>query len=143
MISVKRFSYFFVWAIMIGLIFYLGMKWGLRLEQTASSEFKVFPVVLFSVVFPVVMGVLLRIPQFILSIRGNNRWTFDWPKFTAVGLPTLLILIWYLTSFVGAVPILHVFLIGGSTLPTIVGIIFGYILIDSFKQTEASDGPYT
>ena len=119
---------------MIGLVFYWGMKWRFHLEEVASIEAKLFPVVLFSIIFPIIMGMLLRLPQLIIEVMENRRWTFDWSKFIAIGLPTLLILIIYSISYLGIIPAIHLILISGSTLATTAGIVFGYILLDSLIE---------
>ena len=113
------------------------MKWRFQIERTASMEFTVIPTVMFSVIFPIVMGALLRLPQFIIDIKGNKKWNFDWARFFGVGLPTLLILIYYTLSFIGLIPAIHLVLISGSTLATISGIVFGYILLDNLENTSS------
>ena len=131
---IKRFLYFFTWTVVVGLLFYWGMDWRYRLEEVANAKAELFPVVLFSTLFPIVMGVLLRLPQLIIEIQDNKKWTFDWSKFIAIGLPTLMILIIYNISYLGIIPAIHFILISGTTLATTAGIIFGYILLDSLKK---------
>lgn len=114
----------------------MGTKWQFQLQIVASVAFNFLPAALFSVIFPVVMGVLLRLPQFIIELRRNKKWTFDWPKFLAVGLPTSLILILYIIYYLGIAPVLNTMFTSGSTLPTIAGIIFGYIVVDSLIKHE-------
>lgn len=130
----KRFLYYFVWTVVIGLIFYLAMKWRVHIVGLASLNFEFFPVVLFSTIFPIVMGLLLRLPQLIIEVKENRKWTFDWAKFTAIGLPTLLILVVYGISYLGIMPVIDFILISEPILTTVAGIIFGYILLDSLKK---------
>ncbi|SKA89882.1 hypothetical protein [Sporosarcina newyorkensis] len=130
----KRFFYYSAWTIGIGLIIYLGMKWEFRLKETASTDFNILPVVLFSAIFPIVLGMLLRLPQLFIEIKENKRWTFDWTKFLAVALPALLIVVLHILSYLAILPVVHLLLIGGQTLVTVAGIVFGYTLLDSFKK---------
>ncbi|EGQ27913.1 hypothetical protein ABZ756_02580 [Mammaliicoccus sciuri] len=130
----KRFFYYFAWSIGIGLMIYLGMKWEFQLKETASMNFNILPVVLFSAIFPIVLGMLFRLPQLFIKIKENKKWTFDWTKFLAVALPALLIVVLYILSYLAIVPVVHFLLIGGQTLVTVAGIIFGYTLLDSFKK---------
>lgn len=104
------------------------------MEETASSEFNYLPVIQFTIIFPIVVGILLRLPQLFLEIKENKRWVFDWPKFIAVGLPTLLILFYYISITLGWVPIVDFIIISGETILTIIGIIFGYTLVDCLKE---------
>src|SRR5690625_536601 len=134
MILIKRFLYLLAWTVVVGHLFYWGMKWRYQLEQVANAEAKLLPIVLFSIIFPIIMGVLFRLPKLIIEIQNNKKWTFDWSKFIAIGLPTLLILIIYSISYLGIIPAIHFILISGTTLATTAGIIFGYILLDSLKK---------
>jgi len=134
MILIKRFLYLLAWTVVVGHLFYWGMKWRYQLEQVANAEAKLLPIVLFSIIFPIIMGVLFRLPQLIIEIQNNKKWTFDWSKFIAIGLPTLLILIIYSISYLGIIPAIHLILISGSTLATTAGIVFGYILLDSLIE---------
>src|SRR5690625_798770 len=110
------------------------MKWRFQIEKEASIEFRMLPVVLFTVIFPIVLGVLLRLPQLIIEIKENKKWIFDLPKFMAIGLPTLLILLYYIISGLGMVVAGHFILISVSTIATVAGIIFGYSLLDCLKE---------
>ena len=130
----KRFFYYFAWTIGIGLIIYLGMKWEFRLKETASTDFNILPVVLFSAIFPIVLGMLFRLPQLFIEIKESKKWSFDWTKFLAVALPALLIVVLYILSYLAIVPVVLLLLIGSQTLVTVAGIVFGYTLLDSFKK---------
>lgn len=113
------------------------MKWRFQLAETAGLEFNLIPVVLFTAIFSVVMGGLLRFPQLVIEIKENKKWTFDWPKFIAVRLPTLLILILYIYSYTGMKPAIHLIIIGDPTLATFAGIVFGYTLLEGKKNTNS------
>jgi|SRR5699024_3730819 len=131
-ISIKRFLYYFGWTIMIGFIIYWGMKYQSQLEETAKREFELFPVIIFAAIFPVVIGLLLRFPKLIIEIRENKQWTFDWVRFVAIALPSLFIITMSILPY--SYPITEIILIGGPTITTIAGIVFGYVLLDSVKK---------
>ncbi|MFZ3579752.1 hypothetical protein [Virgibacillus sp. DJP39] len=134
----KRFLYYFVWTIIIGIIVYLGIKYQIHLGEEAKREFKMLPVVRFTTIFPIIIGLSLRLPKLIIEVKEKRQWTFDWIKVVAIGLPTL---------YIAALPILsttslgenlflikEIMLIRSSTLITTAGIVFGYILLDSLKH---------
>lgn len=120
--------------IVIAFVFYVGMKWRIQIEEKASLEINVFPVILFAVIFSVVMGLLFRLPKLIIEIRSNKKWIFDLPKFLAISLPSLLILILFVVPYLGLIPPLNFFIISGPTLPTMVGVVFGYSILDCLKR---------
>lgn len=137
-VSIKRLVYYFVWTIMIGFIIYWGMKYQSRLEEIAKNEFELLPVIMFSAIFPIVIGLLLRLPKLIIEIKENKQWTFDWIRFIAIAIPSLYIIIMSILPYSplskGSIPIPDIILIGGSTVTTVAGIVFGYVLLDSLKK---------
>ena len=77
----KRFFYFFGWTIFIGFIIYLGVKyqqfliWQEFLQNTqkeSSSTFIQMPVVLFTFLFSIVIGIMLRLPNFIDELKQRK-----------------------------------------------------------------------
>jgi hypothetical protein len=106
-----------------------------------NKTFEGLPLLIFVAIFPIVIGVLLRLPKLIIEIKDKKEWTFEWVKVIAIGIPAL---------YVGLSPILshttfgmHLFFpemkiyighLGNSTLFTTAGIVFGYVLIDSIKK---------
>ena len=94
--------------------------------------------ILFSSIFPILIGILLRLPKLINEIKKNSQLVFDLAKFFAIGLPSLCILsmyilIYYLPkSILSCIP-QEIFL-GNTTIQTRAGIVFGFILLDSVKK---------
>jgi hypothetical protein len=113
------------------------MKYRLHLAEISSMEFNIVPITIFVAVFPVVIGLLLRLPKLIMEIKERKQWTFDWIKFVVVGLPSLYIVVMSIIPYTmgeGKIRIPEIILIGGPTMTTIAGIIFGYVLLDSLKK---------
>ncbi|MEC5423499.1 hypothetical protein QGM71_08315 [Virgibacillus sp. C22-A2] len=134
----KRFLYYFTWTIGIGVFIYFGLKYQIHIEEKAKMEFQLLPVVRFAIIFPVLIGLVLRLPKLIMEIKEKRLWTFDWVRFVAIALPSLIIILMaYLpfTSFGGnLVPLSQIMLIGGPTITTVAGIVFGYVLLDCLKK---------
>lgn len=134
----KKFFYYLGWTVSIGIIIYLGSKYQLSLEKEADETFNVVSVVLFSSIFSIITGILLRFPKLINEIKQKKKWGFDWIKFSAIGLPSLLILLIYLFIIYLPVSILQfipqVLYLGNSSIQIIAGVVFGYILLDSLKK---------
>ena len=118
------------------------MQLQLQIAERAQLTFNPFPLQLYIALFPVIIGLLLRTPKFILQMKESKAWTFDWIIFAAIGLPALyLVLMTFLPFFPigeGWLPV-HMFLyINGSTVSTIAGLVLGYVVLDSFKNKEAA-----
>lgn len=130
----KRFLYFFISTIVIGFVLYFGMKLQLRIEYEASSNFNYRPIVIISIAFPIVVGMLLRLPLLILEIKEKRQWIFDWQKFIAIAIPTLFIIIMFILSYSGIQTFINFILIGGANFISIAGIVLGYTLLDCLKE---------
>ena len=58
-----------------------------------GRTFKPWPLYIFMIVFPVVIGLLLAVPHLLHESRKKGRWRYDWVKFLAVAIPALYILL--------------------------------------------------
>lgn len=134
----KRLFSYFGWTIIIGFIIYLGAKYQIRVEQEAAATLEVIPVVMFSSIFSIVIGMLLRLPKLIKEIKLNKYWAFDWIKFIAIGLPSLCVSLIYVSkyhlpeSIVQFIP--QAIFLGNTTIQITAGVVFGYILLGSLKK---------
>ncbi|PID01513.1 MULTISPECIES: hypothetical protein [unclassified Sporosarcina] len=135
----RRFFYYFGWTMVIGIIIYSGAKYQFLLKQEYMKNFEVLSFILFSSIFPVGIGILLRLPKLIIEIKENRQWTFDWAKFMGVGLPSLGVLSMCVLLFTPAgesilpfVP--EIIYSGNSTIQIVAGVVFGFILLDSVKR---------
>src|SRR5690625_717871 len=132
------FLYYFSWTVFIGFIIYLGTKYQVQLENEASKNFELMPVVLFTTLFPIVIGLFLRLPKLIIEIKQKKQWRFDWIKFIAIGLPTFLVISLFILPFTslgeGIIIVPEILWIASPTFQIIAGIVFGYILLDCLKK---------
>jgi hypothetical protein len=116
-------------------ILYFGAIYQLQLIEYQKMYYKVKPLLIFSGVFPIFIGVVLRLPQLLSDIKQNKQWKIDWIKVFVVGLPSLYVSLYPLLFSFG-IPLINSYLteIIFSThfmLITIAGVIFGYVLFDS------------
>ncbi|KAA0956374.1 hypothetical protein FQ085_12765 [Planococcus sp. ANT_H30] len=141
----KRFFYYFIWTLVIGFLIYLGLYFQEQLVTKSQTTFTLYPLRAYIILFPIIIGLLLRTPKFILEIKERQNHSFDWIKFIAVGLPVFVILVFsfmhYLPNSESWTPVfnmnINLILYSGTTLPTIAGLIFGYVLLDSFKNKDS------
>ncbi|MGD6993915.1 hypothetical protein [Sutcliffiella horikoshii] len=131
----KKFFRYFVWTIVIGLIYYAGLRYELHLLNEAQMNYNFWPQVIFAALFPILIGILLRLPKLIKEIQQEKVWSVNWMKLLAVGLPTLyvsLVPVLLLTGLFKYIPfamdIIH------FDFATLAGVVFGYVLLDSLKE---------
>ncbi|ART75014.1 hypothetical protein B4U37_02670 [Sutcliffiella horikoshii] len=131
----KKFFRYFVWTIVIGLIYYAGLRYELYLLNEAQMNYNFWPQVIFAALFPILIGILLRLPKLIKEIQQEKVWSVNWMKLLAVGLPTLyvsLVPVLLLTGLFKYIPfamdIIH------FDFATLAGVVFGYVLLDSLKE---------
>ena len=115
------------------------MQFNIALVEEANITFEGLPVLIFATIFPVVIGVILRLPKLIIEIKDKKEWTFNWIKIIAIGIPALYVALFPILSSIGMNFLfprvsLLVGSFGNSTLITTAGIVFGYVLIDSMKK---------
>ena len=135
---IKRFLSYFVPTVGFAIVFYLGTAYKMRLLDNGRETFNLLPFVVFVSFFSILIGILLRLPKLMKEMKENKQWSFDWIKFLAIGLPMLYLALIPLLSLNFGIRFLlftKTFLMtGDTTLPSIAGIVFGYVLLDSFKK---------
>ncbi|ARK23500.1 hypothetical protein SporoP37_01505 [Sporosarcina sp. P37] len=134
----RKFFYYFGWTIVLGIIIYASAQYQMVLKQEYMKNYNPSSFVLFSAIFPILIGILLRLPKLIQEIKVSKQWTFNWAKFIGAGLPSLCILalpVFVLSPFgVNFLPLLpELMYAGNSTIQTIAGLVFGFIFLDSVK----------
>src|SRR5690625_937715 len=135
----KRFLYMFCWMLVIGFLFYCAIQWRMSLVILMKEELLFLPLMIFTVVFPIILGMLLRLPKLILEWKQYNKWSYDWMKFFVVALPNLFVLIIFVLSYFKVFTVMHVFIVGEYILPTVVGLVFGYVLLDCIKGSNSDE----
>ncbi|WP_157967349.1 hypothetical protein [Paraliobacillus zengyii] len=97
-------------------------------------DYKIMPVVIYGTIFPVLIGLLLRLPKLIIEIKQNKQWTFDWVKFIGIGLPSFYIIAMSFLPFAISIKLPEINMLESPTFQIIAGVVFGYILLDSLKK---------
>lgn len=129
----------FCWMLVIGFLFYCAIQWRMSLVILMKEELLFLPLMIFTVVFPIILGMLLRLPKLILEWKQYNKWSYDWMKFFVVALPNLFVLIIFVLSYFKVFTVMHVFIVGEYILPTVVGLVFGYVLLDCIKGSNSDE----
>lgn len=139
----KRFMYYFIWFLCIGFICYLGSQYYMSLKSIAQDKFDDKFFFVYSIAFPIIMGMLLKLPLLVKDIRRQKKWTFDWAKFLAIGVPTFFIgsspawiyTVWIYTPLVDYSAYMNLLnIVTYTPFATVAGVVFGYCLLDVLKK---------
>jgi hypothetical protein len=140
--TLARFSAYFAYVVLMGLILHLLLRYNHILLEYAKVTFNRYPHQIYITVYPIFLGILFALPNFIHNSKTKGKWKFDWVKGIAIGVPTLLgsIIIWLYFSplgmYIPLTPLLHY----GTEFSTISGIVFGYTILNSFQKQKESPG---
>ncbi|MFH5780133.1 hypothetical protein [Heyndrickxia oleronia] len=114
------------------------MNYQAYLKKEAMVTFNLTPVIWFAIIFPIIIGMLLRLPKLIIQMIERKSWTFDWVTVISIGIPALYILLlpyFSYTSLGMYLPFARNFIILENTImTTTAGIVFGYVLLTSIKK---------
>jgi len=133
LLSNNLFVYLGFLLIMI-LVFIFGLKYQQYLQLEAQKTYQLQASIVFSVLFPMFIGVLLGLIRLLDLMRNPGEWKINWIKLCIFGIPTL---------YVSLVPLLYwsslpisyydlslgyLLITSGTTPHTICGLIFGFLL---------------
>lgn len=100
------------------------------------------------IVFPMLVGLLLALPQFIRTYRQEGSWKTDWIMLLTVGLPAFFITVAPIAFFSLAyyirletsVPHFIYLLSANPAFSKVFGVLFGFVLLNSLgKQRQDGD----
>lgn len=135
--DLKRFIMYLLWSLIIIAILFFAARITTSLKLQIPQTYNGNSYFIFSWLFPILLGMLLRLPHLAKDIIQRKRWSFDWIKLIAIGLPLL---------YVSSVPLMYLgipriypeiaiaFTFTNMTGPQIAGVISGYIILDSLKE---------
>ncbi|WP_299515284.1 hypothetical protein [uncultured Rummeliibacillus sp.] len=133
----KCFLDYVTWVIIIVFSIYMALRFRVYLGKEAEISFDNKQIMIFNLIFPIFVGILLRLPKFLKEKKGKKKWRMDWIKLIVIALPALyFLLLPYLSysSFGDKLVFTNQILALGDTtimFTIIAGIVFGYVLTDS------------
>lgn len=134
----KRFGYYLLYSLAFVFIMLVGTYFGLQLQETAKYSFRMMPIFIYSMIFPVVMGVFVGIPSLITNMQKPGAWIIDWVKLIAIGMPFLYIAmlpVIYYSPVSFLVPKFMVAILSTYTPRVISGFMLGYLLISVWGKS--------
>ena len=109
----------------------------LNLKESIRYDANFTPYLLYVIFFPIVFGLLLRLPKLIQELREKQRISYDWIKLVGINTPILLFLL--IPVINNTSEVLPYFLIqplmkvDNILFMSIAGIVFGYVILDCIK----------
>ncbi|MHB8918576.1 MAG: hypothetical protein ACYC4H_11170 [Desulfocucumaceae bacterium] len=127
----------FIYAIIVGFVLFSGAEYLELTKKMAGNTYSGYLVLVYMTFFPVLIGLLLAVPNFISTARKPGIWGFDWIRFISVWLPAFYITIFTLLSFtsVGKYLPFGGYILSKNLIPhTVAGVVSGYLLLALFKK---------
>ncbi|WP_070119707.1 hypothetical protein [Bacillus marinisedimentorum] len=135
----KRLILYALYAAVMGALVYWGFKVPLDLRNTFYEGVPMGLVLIYATLFPVMIGMLFRLPTFIRDIKEGKEWSINWAKLLGIGLPALYVsqmMHLYFSLPFGRMLPFGAAIVGNSDIPLalIAGIALGYVMLDSLKE---------
>lgn len=134
----KRFLSFFLYTTVMIFILTTGFEYQEHIREQSAKNFEFMPSVIFSTIFPIVIGILFGIPVLIKRIKAEGIAGYDWVKLLGICIPALYIAFLPLL-FVSGITLPFAYTLGTSApmstvFPAISGIVFGFVLLECIKS---------
>ncbi|USG64489.1 hypothetical protein NDK47_20410 [Brevibacillus ruminantium] len=131
---------YFGYSLFFGFVLLLLLEVQGILKEQVGMTYRPLPLIMFSSLMPIALGILAAIPGFVRVYRMAGKWAYDWIRCLAIGLPAFVgafYLVFYFSGSLGEfLPFKEVFLKSGTFLTQLSGFILGYTLLHSVGKKE-------
>lgn len=124
--------------IIYGFILIKGLNFQLYLQEQTAINYNPWPTLIFTSVFPIIIGIIFALPTAIKSLRGNGTVQVDWILFCIVGLPTLFVAFipaMFFTPLGKYIP-QEIMFKNANQLFFLSGVVSGYSMVKSIKRQK-------
>ncbi len=140
-----RFISYLVYMVAFGYFVIKADDFHRLLKRSYATDFDSTGTFMFMSLFPIIVGILLALPQFFAECKQKGTWKIDWIALAAMGLPSLLVAITPMLinlsseeQIIGFQGQVIGFIVGfHPTLVTVAGILFGFVLVTSFSRQKS------
>ncbi|WLD92330.1 hypothetical protein [Alkalihalobacillus sp. AL-G] len=134
----KQFLFNLVYTFVMILLVIEGYEFQRKLVHEGSAMFNMYPSLLFLSVYPIVLGMLFRLPLLFKEVKDGNKWKVGWVKIISIGLPAFYIASFPALYFSPITDIVNLYPMNlnldEGPIISIAGVVFGYVLLDSIKE---------
>lgn len=138
--NIKRFICYVTYVMVFWYILVKADDYQRYLKHLYASTYDLTYHSIFISIFPILIGILIVLPQFIKTFKKPGTWKVDLIFFLTVGLPSLCIAITpiiFLAQFARKWSYAAFILGFHPNLVTVAGIVFGYVLLSSFGKQKS------
>ncbi|MEN6328618.1 MAG: hypothetical protein ABFD18_20720 [Syntrophomonas sp.] len=138
--SLKRFVSYLLYVAAFGYLVIKSDDYHRYLKLVYSTTFNTTSLWLFMSIFPIVVGLLIALPQFITTLKQKGPWKVDWIRLLTIGLPALCISItpiFVRIQFALIAKAIFFIVALHPSLVTVAGILFGFVFVTSFDKQES------
>ncbi|KAA0564616.1 hypothetical protein F0342_10715 [Bacillus sp. CH30_1T] len=128
----KKIFYNAAFLITFIIVLYIGIRYKVKMENIGLDGGNSFSYTLFIIIFPILLGALLKFPNFLFSLLKTRVSKIDYTKLIIIGIPTLYISLSPLL-IINNIFIINIGILQDPLSQILSGIVFGSILIESFK----------
>lgn len=142
--QIKRLIGYLIYLAVLGCLILIVEQFGHYYQEIFRRSFQIpyWWVLFVTIGFPVLVGVLLALPQFVKIARQDGAWKVDGVRLIVLGLPGLLFVLAYMACMVFPqwmvlVKLVSEIIVYNQSLVKIAGVLLGFIMLNSvYKQTE-------
>ncbi|WP_289139149.1 hypothetical protein [uncultured Brevibacillus sp.] len=130
-----RFGKYFGFVMLIGLVLQVLVEFDRVMLEEAMMSFDRLSYFVYLSLYPILIGILFAIPHLIRERKNDGKWTYDWGKGVAIGLPALFgatIFLHHYSPFGDYVSVLLRY----KEFPIVSGIVLGYTALTSFHKAK-------
>ncbi|MDX8365524.1 hypothetical protein [Cytobacillus sp. IB215665] len=132
----KKLGSFLLWPLLFTLLLWVGTRFQIYIEVKYEGMYIFYPILLYSTIFPYLMGMFFRLPSLLNVVRSKKALTFDIVKFLVIVLPASIIASFHIIYFspLGHYIPLNPMLFLADTPITIISFVAGYMLLSCIKE---------
>ncbi len=136
--NLKRIVGYFIYVVALGYFVIAAEQLRRHLEKLFGTTYDPTYYWTFLSIYPILVGVLLALPQLVKLFGQEGSWKVDWIPLLVVGFPSLLVAItpilclaefaqWKITALI---------FMYTPNLTFVAGILFGFVLVSSFGRQK-------
>lgn len=141
--KIKRIIAYLLYLSGLLLLIFWGGKYLEELRILAGREFNPLPLILFSTVYSVFVGMYIALPKLVGTLMKNGKFRLDWLKVLIVGIPTLLItasgILYHYLSWDISFLAQWVYMQYNAMSVSFIGVVSGYTLLSSVTKDEITE----
>jgi hypothetical protein len=136
----KKFCWYLIYAVAFIIILLWLTNHAEELRIVVSRTYKPTSLIIYTAIYPVIIGMLLSLPTLYSKMKKEGRITLEWIRLVAVGVPALILtlsqILYWFTPFGRIIyPMLPEWGLAKETV-MVGGIFLGYTLLSSIRKVD-------